>query len=83
MQYDKASEQPKIRVVIRKRPLNRKEAARGEQDVVEVLHSNEVVVREQKYPPLHSEPKLTSPNTSRNIISSSTTHSRTAPPTNR
>ena len=52
MQYDKASEQPKIRVVIRKRPLTRKEAARGEQDVVEVLHSNEVVVREQKYPPL-------------------------------
>jgi kinesin family protein 2/24 len=52
MQYDKASEQPKIRVVIRKRPLNRKEAARGEQDVVEVLHSNQVVVREQKYAPL-------------------------------
>jgi kinesin family member 2/24 len=44
-----ASEQPKIRVVIRKRPLNRKEVARGEQDVVEVAHSNQVIVREQKY----------------------------------
>lgn len=37
-----------IRVVIRKRPLNKKEAARGEQDVVDVLNCNDVVVREQK-----------------------------------
>jgi kinesin family protein 2/24 len=45
---DKVSDQPKIRVVIRKRPLNRKELARSEQDVVEVVHNNEVSVREQK-----------------------------------
>lgn len=38
-------EQPMIRVVIRKRPLNKKEAARGEQDVVDVINSNDVVVR--------------------------------------
>ncbi len=37
-----------IRVVIRKRPLNKKEIARTELDVVEVLNTNEVVVREQK-----------------------------------
>lgn len=31
---DKISDQPKIRVVIRKRPLNRKEISRNEQDIV-------------------------------------------------
>lgn len=42
---DKISDQPKIRVVIRKRPLNRKEIGRNEQDVVEVVNNNEVSVR--------------------------------------
>lgn len=37
---EKGGDQPKIRVVIRKRPLNKKEQARGELDVVEVLNSN-------------------------------------------
>ena len=46
---DKISDQPKIRVVIRKRPLNRKEVGRNEQDVVEVVNNNEVSVRYQKY----------------------------------
>lgn len=83
MQYEKASEQPKIRVVIRKRPLNRKEAARGEQDVVEVAHSNEVIVREQKYLPYHAEPKWISLSTSKNITSSSTMPYPTPPPINK
>ena len=43
-------EQPKIRVVIRKRPLNKKEISRNEQDVVEVGEGQEVRVREHKYP---------------------------------
>lgn len=38
-------EQPKIRVVIRKRPLNKKELGRNETDVVDVNNSNEVKVR--------------------------------------
>jgi kinesin family protein 2/24 len=49
MEYEeKAIDQPKIRVVIRKRPLNKKEQSRNEQDVVDVLNNAEVVVREQK-----------------------------------
>jgi hypothetical protein len=36
-------------VVIRKRPLSKKEQARGEQDVVEVSNHAQVAVREQKY----------------------------------
>jgi|JI9StandDraft_1071089.scaffolds.fasta_scaffold1681453_1 hypothetical protein len=45
MERQETSEQPMIRVVIRKRPLNKKESSRGEQDVVDVVNSNEVVVR--------------------------------------
>ena len=45
---EKALQQPKIRVVIRKRPLSKKEAGRGEQDAVEVTGQQGVVVREQK-----------------------------------
>lgn len=83
MQYEKAGEQPKIRVVIRKRPLNRKEAARGEQDVVEVAHSNEVIVREQKYLSYHAEPRSISLNTLKSITSSSTMPYPTQPPINK
>lgn len=39
---------PKIRVCIRKRPLNRKEQNNNEKDVVEVKVPDEVFVREQK-----------------------------------
>jgi kinesin family protein 2/24 len=41
-------DQPKIRVVVRKRPLNKKEQQRGETDVVEVRSGSSVIVREQK-----------------------------------
>lgn len=81
--YEKANEQPKIRVVIRKRPLNRKEIARGEQDVVEVAHSNEVIVREQKYTLPHLGPKSISQNTWKSIILSLIMHSQTLSPIKR
>ncbi len=42
-------DQPKIRVVVRKRPLTRKEQSLREQDVVEVRDGTTVVVREMKY----------------------------------
>ena len=45
---DKTLQQPKIRVVIRKRPLSKKEVGRGEHDAVEVVGQQAVVVREQK-----------------------------------
>ena len=41
-------DQPKIRVVVRKRPLTRKEQTLREQDVVEVRDGTTVVVREMK-----------------------------------
>lgn len=40
MERQEGQEQPMIRVVIRKRPLNKKEASRGEQDVVDVINCN-------------------------------------------
>jgi len=36
--------QPKIKVIVRKRPLNRKEVARGERDIVAVRDSYTVAV---------------------------------------
>lgn len=41
-------EQPKICVVIRKRPLNRKEQQRNEQDIVAVKNGETVIVSEYK-----------------------------------
>lgn len=46
------NDQPKIRVVVRKRPLTRKEQAHREQDIVEVRDGRTVIVREMKYCPL-------------------------------
>ena len=40
----KADEQPKISVVIRKRPLNRKEIQRNETDVISVKAGETVIV---------------------------------------
>ena len=40
---------PKIRVVIRKRPLTKKELLKGDQDIVEVREPQAVIVREAKY----------------------------------
>lgn len=72
---DKISDQPKIRVVIRKRPLNRKEIGRNEQDVVEVVNNNEVSVREQKYKHSYEEWKSISPSMLKNTSLNLTTHS--------
>jgi hypothetical protein len=50
----KAEEQPKISVVIRKRPLNKKELARNETDVISVKFGETVLVSEYKYLLNHS-----------------------------
>lgn len=44
----KHAETPRITVAIRKRPLNKKEASRGETDIVRVGAGGEVVVSEYK-----------------------------------
>jgi kinesin family protein 2/24 len=41
-------EEPKIKVIIRKRPINRKELGRGEADIIDVHSGNQVRVRENK-----------------------------------
>lgn len=41
---------PKIRVVVRKRPLGSKEVAKKENDIVDVQDMNTVVVKELRYP---------------------------------
>ena len=44
----KPKEPPKIRVVIRKRPLFGKEVDRNEQDILTVVGDNSVIVQEIK-----------------------------------
>jgi len=39
---------PKIRVIVRKRPINRREAQKGETDVID-NKNNTVIVKELKY----------------------------------
>ena len=39
---------PKIRVIVRKRPLNKKEQSRGDNDVVDIRNHHQVVVKELK-----------------------------------
>jgi len=39
---------PKIRVVIRKRPLNKKETSKNDSDIVEVTSKDSIIVREEK-----------------------------------
>ena len=41
-------ETPKITVIIRKRPLNKKEIAKGETDIIRIPDSNSVLVTEIK-----------------------------------
>ena len=41
-------ETPKITVVVRKRPLNRKELQRNETDIVKVADQSQVVISEYK-----------------------------------
>jgi len=40
---------PKIRVIVRKRPLNKNEIKKRDQDIVEVRGTQTVVVKETKY----------------------------------
>ncbi len=39
---------PKIKVVVRKRPINRAELSRNEIDIVEIRNSDTVVIKELK-----------------------------------
>ena len=39
---------PKIKVIIRKRPLNQKEIAKGETDIISIKDNSRVIVSEQK-----------------------------------
>lgn len=39
---------PKIRVVVRKRPLNKKEHNRSEMDIIDIRNGNSVIVKELK-----------------------------------
>ena len=43
------SKAPKIRVVIRKRPINKKEMSRNDTDIIDVRGTQTVVVKEMKY----------------------------------
>jgi hypothetical protein len=40
---------PKIRVIVRKRPLSKKELIKNEMDIIEMRTSSSVVVKELKY----------------------------------
>jgi len=39
---------PKIRVVVRKRPLNKKEISKSEMDIIDIRNGNSVIVKELK-----------------------------------
>ncbi len=39
---------PKIRVAVRKRPLNKKEQGRNEMDIIDIRGGNQVIVKELK-----------------------------------
>lgn len=41
-------EPPKIRVVVRKRPLNAKESKKNDQDVLEIITEQSLIVKELK-----------------------------------
>lgn len=48
MNKDLLDQIPRIRVVIRKRPLGSKEVAKGDKDVVEEAQGNTIIVREKR-----------------------------------
>lgn len=50
---------PKIRVVIRKRPLGSKEIAKKDKDIVQIKDGNTVIVRELRYESFEPEPRST------------------------
>ena len=39
---------PKIRVVIRKRPMNKKEESKNDVDIIHVISNNQLIVKEEK-----------------------------------
>lgn len=39
---------PKIRVIVRKRPLNKKELLKNEMDIIEIRSRNNLIVKELK-----------------------------------
>jgi kinesin family protein 2/24 len=45
---ENTQEPPKIRVVVRKRPLMGKEVKRGDTDVIEILDESSLIVKELK-----------------------------------
>lgn len=50
IQMKATKELARIQVVIRKRPINEKELANGETDIVVIKDRNRLMVREPKYP---------------------------------
>lgn len=44
-------DEPKILVAIRKRPLSKKEEAKGDNDIITCKNEQTVIVSEYKYPP--------------------------------
>lgn len=64
-------EQPKILVAIRKRPLSKKEASKGETDIISVKNGDTVIVSEYKYLSCQVGKRSTSPNISRKPSSTS------------
>jgi hypothetical protein len=45
---ENTKEPPKIRVVVRKRPLMSKEVKRGDSDVIDILDESSLIVKELK-----------------------------------
>lgn len=43
-----SSSLPKIRVIVRKRPMNKKEQIKNEQDIIEIKDSKTIIVKEIK-----------------------------------
>jgi len=49
---------PKIRVVVRKRPMNKKEIGKSDMDIIETKGSQTIIVKELKYLNNHNKYKL-------------------------
>lgn len=47
--YIPTKEIPKIRVIVRKRPLNKKESQKNEMDIIDIRSGNNIIVKELKY----------------------------------
>lgn len=40
---------PRIRVIVRKRPLNKKESQKNEMDIIDIRNNDTIIVKELKY----------------------------------